>query len=124
MNGILAKSSHQGANKSDRAQNSNKPGQSVETAGSLALWQQSLINAAIYDSFVSGNPFAVDYTAYGISADTVAYSGFLSSFSSAMSVLGDSGFSEGGFSGSFGGGGSFSAGGGFSGGGGSFSSTC
>jgi uncharacterized membrane protein YgcG len=123
MNGILAKSSNHGANKSSKAQSNNKPGQSVETAGSLAMWQQSLINAMMADSFSSSNPFVVDYAAFGISPDTVAYSGFLNSFSNALSVLGDGSFSDGG--GGFGGG-SFSAGGGsFSGGGGgSFSSTC
>ena len=125
MNSILAKSSNSGTSKSDRSASSSKAGKSVETAGSLAMWQQSAINAAMYDSFNSSNPFTVDYAAFGISADTVACSSFLNSFSSALSTLGDSGFSDGG-SGSCdcGGGGSFSAGGGGSCGGGSFSSTC
>lgn len=123
MNSISAKSSNSGANKSSRAQSNNKPGQSIETAGSLAMWQQSAINAAMYDSFSSSNPFTVDYAAFGISADTVACSSFLNSFSNALSTLGDSGFSDG-SSGDCGGGGSFSAGGGGFSGGGSFSSTC
>jgi len=119
MNGILAKSSEQRANKSNRAEN-NKPVQSVETAGSLAMWQQSLLMANLYDSFETGNPFTVDYSMYSfdLAGDSIAYGGFLSSFSNAVSTLG--GFSEGGFA---------SAGGGFSsgfsgGGGGGFTSFC
>ncbi|MDR1167270.1 MAG: hypothetical protein LBK53_00055 [Heliobacteriaceae bacterium] len=119
MDGILAKS-HSRADRTHKTEKNGNPGQ-VETAGSLALWQQGLLMSNLYDSFVTNNPFSVDYSAYGF--DTVAYGGFLdgfmSSFSGAMSVLGDGSFSDGGFSG----GGFASSGGGFSGGGG-FSSVC
>ncbi len=124
MTSILGRA-HNGAGKSQAANrsNNNRPGQ-VETAGTLALWQQGLLMQGMYDSFESGNPFAVDYAAFGFDmADTVAYSGFLNSFSNALSTI--NGF--GGLSGFDGGGGFASAGfsgGGFSGGGGGFSSVC
>lgn len=86
----------------------NRPTPSVETAGSLALWQQGLLMANLYDSFEGNNPFAVDYSMYSfVGEGVVAEGGFLSSFSNAVSTLGDSGFggfSDGGFSGASSGG--------------------
>ncbi len=122
MNGILAKTSE------DRTNNirSSKPAESVETAGSLAMNQfHSLFETNSYDEFSTSNPFAVDYSQYSDAGETVAYSGFLSSFSSAVSTLSTSSFSSGGTStaGSCGGfSGGASAGG--SCGGGGFSSVC
>ena len=61
----------------------------VETAGSLAMGVfHSLFESDSYDEFSSSNPFAVDYSLYADSNDCVAYSGFLSAFSNAMSTLG------------------------------------
>jgi hypothetical protein len=125
MDSILGRA-HGRADKSHTA-NRNNNQKPVETAGTLALWQQGLLMANLYDSFETGNPFAVDYAAFGFDSGTIAYSGFLSSFSNAISTLGGYGsFSESGFSdGGFGAGGGFaSSGGGFSGGGGGFSSVC
>ena len=78
---------------------SSKPAESIETAGSLAMNQfHSLFETNIYDVFSSSNPFAVDYSQYSNSGETVAYTGgFLSSFSNAVSVLSSStGVSDGG----------------------------
>lgn len=75
-----------------------KSNESVETAGSLAMnVYHSLFSNDCYDEFSTNNPFAVDYSLY--SGETVAYNGFLSDFSNAMSVLdgGCSSFSDGGF---------------------------
>lgn len=66
----------------------------AETAGSLAmLFHSGLLTMGQYDEFVSSNPFAVDYSMYvsSDSGDSVAYSGFLDGFASAMSALGDAG---------------------------------
>ncbi len=124
MNGILAKSSEERTNNI----RSTKPAESIETAGSLAMNQfHSLFETNTYDEFSTNNPFSVDYTQYASSGETVAYSGFLSSFSNAVSTLSTStSFSSGS---SFTGGGScggFSgaASGGSCGGGGGFSSVC
>jgi uncharacterized membrane protein YgcG len=118
MTGIFGKASLR-ADKSHNAQRHNDSNRPVETAGSLAMWQQSLLMGDLADSFSTDNPFAVDYAAYGISADAGAdfTAGFLGAFANAVAVIGEctgSGFS----------GGSFAGGGGFSGGGGGFSSTC
>lgn len=120
MNGILAKTSE------DRTNNirSTKPAESIETAGSLAMNQfHSLFETNSYDEFSTNNPFSVDYSQYSDSGETVAYSGFLSSFSNAVSTLstttgfssgGTSAASCGGFSGGASAGGSCGSGGGFS----------
>ena len=120
MNGILAKTSE------DRTNNirSTKPAESIETAGSLAMNQfHSLFETNSYDEFSTNNPFSVDYSQYSDSGETVAYSGFLSSFSNAVSTLsttavfssgGTSAASCGGFSGGGSAGGSCGSGGGFS----------
>ena len=116
MNSINAKSSNNlntGINQ--------RPVESVETAGSLAFnTQQSLISIPQYETFTSSNPFApsIDYSSYSSSeGTTVASTGFLASFSSAVSTIGggDCGFS-GGASAGFSGGcaSSCSSGGGFS----------
>lgn len=96
MNSILAKSSE------TRSQGllGTRPKESVETAGSLAMNQfYSLFNNNVYDMFTSSNPFSVDYSQYSDCSDSIAYGGFLSSFSNAVSTLSSEGFSDGGFSG-------------------------
>lgn len=96
-----------------------KPAETVETAGSLAmLFENGLMTMGQYDEFISSNPFSVDYSMYTTSEgdDSIAMGGFLSSFSNAVSTLG--GFTGGGFSGGF------SAGSCGSCGGGGFSSVC
>lgn len=95
MNGILAKSSENKLHGVLSPKNS----EAVETAGSLAMnTYQSLFAVNNYDEFSSSNPFAVDYSMYSDCGDCIADSGFLSSFSSAMSVIGSEGgaFSTGG----------------------------
>ena len=89
MNNIASKSSETRTNNI----RSTKPSESVETAGSLAMYQQhSLFETRVYDMFSTSNPFAVDYTQYSDSGETVAYTGgFLSSFSNAVSTLTSSG---------------------------------
>lgn len=95
MNGILSKSSE---NRSQNVRNT-RPRESVETAGSLAMNTfHSLFETNIYDMFETNNPFAVDYSMYSDCSESIAYGGFLSSFSNAVSVI-SSGFSDGGFSG-------------------------
>ncbi len=120
MNGILAKTSENRTNDIK----STKPVESIETAGSLAMNNvfHSLFETNTYDEFSTNNPFAVDYSQYSDSGDTVAYSSFLSSFTNAISTLSNSsGFSStggavscGGFSGGASAGGSCGGGGGFS----------
>ena len=89
MNNIASKSSETRTNNI----RSTKPSESVEAAGSLAMYQQhSLFETRVYDMFSTSNPFAVDYTQYSDSGETVAYTGgFLSSFSNAVSTLTSSG---------------------------------
>ena len=89
MNNIASKSSETRTNNI----RSTKPSESVETAGSLAMYQQhSLFETRVYDMFSTSNPFAVDNTQYSDSGETVAYTGgFLSSFSNAVSTLTSSG---------------------------------
>ena len=107
MNNIAARSSEPRANNIN-----NRPAETVETAGSLAMNQfHSLFETNVYDVFSSSNPFSVDYSQYSDTGAAVAYTGgFLSSFSNAVSTLTSSGsFSNSGaFSGA-------SCGGGFSG---------
>ena len=95
-----------------RAHESQRPTGVVETAGSLAmLFENGLMTMGQYDEFITNNPFAVDYSMYSTfdgGAD-IAYSGFLSDFSNAVSTLGDmggGGFVSAGFSGDSCGGGS------------------
>lgn len=80
--------------------NTHKPAEIVETAGSLAmLFQNGLMTMGQYDEFIASNPFSVDYSLYSnYESDDMAYDGgFLSDFSSAVSVLG-TGFSTASFS--------------------------
>lgn len=116
MNSINAKSSN-----NLNAGINQRPVESVETAGSLAFNNQpSWIATPQYDSFTSSNPFApaIDYSSYSSTeGTTIASTGFLASFSSAVSTIGgDSGFSGGASAGGFSGGCSCScsSGGGFS----------
>jgi hypothetical protein len=116
MTGIFGKVSLR-ADKSHNTLRHNVSNRQVETSGSLAMWQQGLLMASLADSFSTDNPFAVDYSAYGIDAGAGEdfAGGFLAAFANAVSVIGDSsgsGFSGGGSCG-------FSGGGG-----GGFSSTC
>lgn len=107
MNGILSKSSE---NKLHGILSAKNP-QAVETAGSLAMNNfHSLFDANIYDMFTTDNPFAIDYSMYSDCGESVAYSGFLDSFSNAVSVI-SSGVSNGTFSGGDCGGCSASSGG-------------
>lgn len=109
MNGILAKSSEK-----LHGVLSPKNPEAVETAGSLAMNTfHSLFAVNNYDEFSSSNPFAIDYSMYSDGGDYVADSGFLGSFSNAISVIGtDCGSSGGGFASSgVSSGGSFSSGG-------------
>lgn len=92
MNGITNKSSSR-ANQTE----STRPVKTVETAGSLAMNSAfDYFSVNVYDSFTSSNPFAVNYAQYSesTSGETVAYGGFLSDFSNAVSTLGAS-FSSG-----------------------------
>lgn len=86
-----------------RTTETHKPVEVVETAGSLAmLFESGLMTIGQYDEFVSSNPFAIDYSMYSEgSGDSVAWDGFLSNFSNAVSTLNDASgsFSSSGFSG-------------------------
>ena len=85
MNSITHKSSER-TNKTEAT----RPTRTVETAGSLAMnsaFDYFSINS--YDAFYTNNPFAVNYADYAdVGVETVAYGGFLSDFSSAVSTLG------------------------------------
>lgn len=123
MNSVNARSS----NRANHA-NNNRPSQSVETAGSLAMMgNRSWLSGNIYDSFISSNPFSVDYSQYSNvsnSDGSVAYAGFFGSVSNAMSTMGGSGSSSG-FSDCSGGGFSGASSGASSGGSsGGFTSVC
>ena len=90
MNGIL--SNNNSENKLQGILCSKTSKESVETAGSLAMnCFESLFSVNTYDEFFSSNPFSVDYSLYSDCGDCVAYSGFLSSFSNAISTLGSAG---------------------------------
>ena len=72
----------------------------VENSGILAMnfgGTKSLLTVAEYDSYVSSSPVVVDYTMYADSDFSGSESGFMSDFSAAVAVLGDCGFSSGGF---------------------------
>lgn len=99
-----------------RVAETKRPSEVVETAGSLAmLFKNGLMTMGQYDEFVTNNPFAIDYSMYSEGCETsVAWGGFLSDFSNAVSTLGDMG---GGFAG-------FSDGGSCSGSCGGFTSVC
>ena len=102
---MITLTQHAHSERAAKSSETKKPSQAVETSGSLAmLFENGLMTIAQYDEFVASNPFAVDYSAYA-GEDSVAWGGFLSSFSNAISTLGDcsgascAGFSDGGCSG-------------------------
>ncbi len=79
--------------------NSNINSHPVENSGILAMnlsEAKSLLTVGEYDTYVFSNPYAVDYSMYSdCSYDTSSDTGFMSSFSSAVAMLGDSGFGGG-----------------------------
>lgn len=80
--------------------NSVKNNNPVENAGILAMNfsnAKSLLTVGEYDTYVSNNPVAIDYSMYSTSDFSDTNSGFMSDFSSAVATLGDCGFSAGGF---------------------------
>ncbi len=94
--------------------NTNVNNNPVENAGILAMNMseaKSLLTMGEYDTYISTNPAAIDYSVYA-NCDFSAGedSGFMSDFSAAVAVLGDCGFGGG-----FDCGGSFSAGSSFGG---------
>lgn len=68
----------------------------VENSGILALTPfsaKSLLTMGEYDTYISSNPTVINYAAYAdYDSDTVADCGFMSEFSTAISVLSDGGF--------------------------------
>lgn len=81
------------ANKSSNVKN-----HPVENSGILAMNPsdaKSLLTMGEYDSYVSSSPVAVNYAMYSDFNDSSSDFGFMSSFSSAVAVLGDCGFSSG-----------------------------
>lgn len=107
---------------------SNVKNHPVENSGILAMGlsdAKSLLTMGEYDSYVSSSPVAINYAMYSDFSDGNSVdSGFMSSFSSAVAVLGDSGFSSGASSceaSSYSGGASFSS---CSSSSGSFASVC
>ena len=86
MNGIL--SNNKSGNKLLGILCSKSPNESVETAGSLAMGIfHSLFENESYDEFFTNNPFSVDYSLYADCGENVVYSGFLDSFSNALSTI-------------------------------------
>ena len=86
MNGILSNNNSDNKLHGLLAPKSKDP---IETAGSLAMNVfHSLFEVNCYDEFSSSNPFFVDYSLYSDCGDTVAYSGFLSDFANAASIIG------------------------------------
>lgn len=84
----------------------------VENAGILAMnasEAKSLLTIGEYDTYISNNPYAVDYSMYAdYDSSSADDSGFMSNFSAAVAVLGDCGFGFGGADASFSSGSSFS----------------
>lgn len=75
--------------------NSNINNHPVENSGILAMSlsdAKSLLTMGEYDTYVSSNPVAVDYSAYSDFTDSSVESGFMACFSEATAFLGgDSG---------------------------------
>lgn len=73
----------------------------VENSGILAMNMndaKSLLTMGEYDTYVSSNPVAIDYSMYANSGDySETDGGFMSDFSNAVATLGDCGFSAGSF---------------------------
>ena len=101
------------AKSSSSKKNSSINSHPVENSGILAMnpnQAKSLLTVGEYDTYIFSNPYAVDYAQYSdCSYDTDYDCGFMSSFSSAVAMLGDSGFGGGAYS--CAGAGSFSSGG-------------
>ena len=80
----------------ERVNNANKPVETVETVGSLALrpmgQKSDYLAMNSYDTFTTSHPVSVDYASYADCGDSSASAGgFLSSFSSAVATIGFSG---------------------------------
>lgn len=80
----------------ERVNNANKPVETVETAGSLALMpmgqKSDYLAMNSYDTFTTSNPVSIDYASYADCGDSsVSSSGFLSSFSTAVASIGTAG---------------------------------
>ncbi len=86
--------------------NTNTKSNPVENAGILAMNftdAKSTLSMGEFDTYVSSNPTAIDYSNY---ANTESFDsssvGFMGDFAAAVAVLGDcGGFSDGGFAGSY-----------------------
>jgi len=88
------------AKTSSTKKNSSLLNNPVENSGILAMGlsdAKSLLTIGEYDTYVSSNPYAVDYSMYSnYSYDSNGEdTGFMSGFSAAVAMLGDSGFSGG-----------------------------
>lgn len=88
------------AKSSSTNKNSNVKNNPVENAGILAMSlgdAKSLLTMGEYDTYISNNPSAVDYSMYAnYDYSSGEDSGFMSNFSAAVAVLGDCGFGFGG----------------------------
>lgn len=89
MNGILSNASD---NKLHGVLCPKSNNDSVETAGSLAM-VFSLFDGGSCDEFFTNNPFSIDYSLYSDFTFENSNSGFLSTFSDALSSLSSEGFS-------------------------------
>lgn len=91
----------QAAKASSTTKNTNVKNHPVENSGILAMGlseAKSLLTIGEYDTYISSNPSAVDYAMYAnCEFSDSENSGFMSDFSAAVAVLGDMGFSAGGF---------------------------
>lgn len=100
----------QAAKASSTTKTNSVKNQPVENSGILAMGlsdAKSLLTIGEYDTYISSNPSVVDYAMYAnCDFSDSEGSGFMGEFSAAVAVLGDMGFSSGGFD--CGGGSSFS----------------
>ncbi len=76
----------------ERVNNANKPVETVETAGSLALMpmgqKSDYLAMNSYDTFTTSSPVSVDYASYANCTDgSSSAGGFLSNFSSAVATI-------------------------------------
>ena len=76
----------------ERVNNANKPVETVETAGSLALMpmgqKSDYLAMNSYDTFTTSNPVSIDYASYANCTDASSTAGgFLSNFSSAVATI-------------------------------------
>lgn len=95
--GDKARAKNNSSSKANNVKNNNP----VENSGILAMNlsnAKSLLTMGEYDTYISNNPVAVDYAMYANYDFTDSEgSGFMGEFSAAVAVLGDCGFSAGGF---------------------------